>query len=71
VYLLISEHGTVARAEIPRASTPGLDRGAADAVVALDNAALEAVKKWTFEPARRHGKAVACWAFAPVAFRIE
>jgi TonB family protein len=71
VFLLISERGSVVRAEIPRASTAALDAGAINAVKALDTAALDAVKKWTFEPARRRGMAVACWATAPVAFRIE
>jgi protein TonB len=71
VYFLISERGSVARAEIPREPITGLDRAAAEAVKALDAAALEAVKKWTFEPAKRHGKAVACWAVAPVSFKLE
>jgi protein TonB len=35
----------------------------------LDDAALQAVKAWTFEPARRDGQPVTSWA--TVAYRYE
>ena len=37
----------------------------------LDRAAVEAVKKWRFEPARRGREAVAVWVMIPVEFRLE
>lgn len=37
----------------------------------LDEAALEAVKRWRFEPARRGAEPVAIWALIPIRFRIE
>lgn len=36
----------------------------------LDDAALECVKKWRFEPAKKAGKPVAAVANAPIRFRI-
>lgn len=40
-------------------------------VAALDQAALDAVRRWRFEPARRAGIAVGCQIAVPVRFRIE
>ncbi len=37
----------------------------------LDRAALEAVKKWRFEPARREGKPVVVWVVIPVQFKLR
>ncbi len=37
----------------------------------LDRAALEAVKRWTFEPARSGGRAVEAWLDVPVRFPPE
>jgi protein TonB len=37
----------------------------------LDEAALEAVKKWRFVPARRGGQAVSAWVEIPVNFKLE
>lgn len=37
----------------------------------LDQAALEAVRQWTFEPAVRDGRAVASEAQVPVTFRFD
>ncbi|MFO8025480.1 TonB family protein [Thiohalophilus sp.] len=37
----------------------------------LDRAALEAVKRWRFEPARRGGTAVAAWVVVPITFKLE
>jgi protein TonB len=38
---------------------------------ALDNAALEAVKVWRFEPARRMGAALGAWVEIPIRFRLS
>jgi protein TonB len=37
----------------------------------LDQAAIEAVKKWRFEPARRGTQAVAVWVTLPVRFELK
>jgi len=36
----------------------------------LDEAAKEAVKQWTFQPAKNNGKPVACWVTFPVEFTL-
>lgn len=59
VVILISEAGKIVHAEVRR-SVPG-----------LDVAALECVKKWSFEPARLEGRPVPTVATAPVTFRIR
>jgi protein TonB len=38
---------------------------------ALDQAALEAVRRWRFEPARENGKPVALWVLIPFEFRLR
>jgi protein TonB len=38
---------------------------------ALDSAAMEAVKKWRFEPARRGKQPVAVWVMLPVRFELR
>lgn len=38
---------------------------------ALDRAAVEAVRGWTFVPARRGDTAVSAWVEVPVRFRLE
>jgi len=37
----------------------------------LDKAALEAVKRWQFQPARRAGTPVAGWVIVPVRFELQ
>jgi protein TonB len=37
----------------------------------LDNAAMEAVKKWRFEPARMGKEPVAVWVLLPIKFELE
>ncbi len=37
---------------------------------ALDNAAMEAVRDWRFEPAKRNGVPVRAWAVVPVEFKL-
>jgi TonB family protein len=56
--ILISSSGGVVHAEVRR-SIPG-----------LDEAAVDCVKQWSFEPAFRAGKPVPTMAAAPVTFRI-
>jgi protein TonB len=36
----------------------------------LDRAAMDAVRRWRFEPARRGDDAVAMWVLLPVEFRL-
>jgi protein TonB len=38
---------------------------------ALDQAALDAVQRWRFEPARRGDHPVGVWVSLPVRFRLE
>jgi periplasmic protein TonB len=57
----ITEHGRVEDVQVER-SAGHLD---------LDQAAIEAVKHWHFEPARRAGEAVAVWVIIPVAFELQ
>lgn len=52
VRVLISQTGHVSLVNVLRRSKAG---------VALDDAVVEAVKQWTFSPARRRGEAVSCW----------
>jgi protein TonB len=37
----------------------------------LDTAALETVKGWRFNPARRGTEAVEGWVLVPIVFRLE
>ncbi|MFH1496059.1 MAG: energy transducer TonB, partial [Pseudomonadota bacterium] len=37
----------------------------------LDQAALEAVKKWRFVPARRGRQSIAAWVEVPIIFKLE
>jgi protein TonB len=37
----------------------------------LDAAAMEAVKKWRFDPARRDNQPVAVWVMLPVRFELR
>jgi protein TonB len=56
--ILIDAHGRVARARV------------LESIPALDEAALEAVRCWLFEPARHAGVPVATLAQAPITFSI-
>jgi TonB family protein len=46
------------------------DARVAQSIPALDTAAIECVKRWRFEPARKAGKPVAALGRAPVVFRV-
>ncbi|HYE95389.1 MAG TPA: energy transducer TonB, partial [Rubricoccaceae bacterium] len=37
----------------------------------LDQAALDAVRRWTFSPARQNNRAVAVWVAVPITFRLN
>jgi protein TonB len=37
----------------------------------LDNSALDAVKKWSFEPGRKGDTKVAMWVNVPVRFELQ
>lgn len=39
--------------------------------VDLDHAAVQAIRRWRFEPARRGHQAIAAWAVLPVEFRLK
>lgn len=56
--ILIDAEGHVARARVLQS------------VPELDEAALECVKEWQFNPARKEGKPVATLAQAPITFRV-
>lgn len=53
--------GTCSRVELKK--TSGYDP--------LDQAALEAVKKWRFVPARKGSQAVTAWVEVPITFKLE
>ena len=58
IEVLVDDKGRIVKARVIQ-SVPG-----------LDEAALDAAKKWQFEPARKGGKPVATILHMPVAFRI-
>lgn len=57
----IQADGTCSRAELKQGSGHGL----------LDQAALDAVRKWRFIPARKGSQAVAAWVDVPITFKLE
>jgi protein TonB len=60
VRVLVGENGR------PQEVTVGQSSGEAS----LDQAALDAVREWRFEPAKRNGVAVRAWAIVPVEFKL-
>jgi protein TonB len=60
VRVLVGENGR------PQEVTIGESSGES----ALDQAALEAVREWRFEPAKRNGVPVRAWAVVPVEFKL-
>jgi protein TonB len=57
----ITEQGLVQDVSVERsAGSPELDRSA-----------MEALRRWRFEPARRGKAAVAAWVLVPVTFELE
>ena len=59
--LLISASGTVDDARLLSATPSGV----------FEDAALEAVRRWTFSPARYEGRAVSVWARQTIDFRLS
>lgn len=59
--VLVSPDGQPARVELEDSS------GSAH----LDSAAVEAVKRWRFTPARRSSETVEGWVLVPIVFRLE
>ncbi|MDP2155295.1 MAG: energy transducer TonB [Sulfuricella sp.] len=57
----ISAGGECQRAELKKSSGHEM----------LDHAALEAVKKWRFVPAKRGSQAVVAWVEVPITFKLE
>jgi protein TonB len=60
VRVLVGENGKVQEVTLDRSSGES----------ALDESALEAVRTWRFEPARRNGVPVRAWAIVPVEFKL-
>jgi protein TonB len=61
VHVLISDKGTVQQAEVLSSSGYG----------ELDDAALKALRRWIFHPAKKEGRAVTAWVVVPVLFRLD
>lgn len=59
--LLVSKEGLVTQLKLKK--TSGFDR--------LDQAALQAVKKWKFQPARKQGQAIDYWYELPLKFSLQ
>lgn len=58
VSALVCEHGRVVRTRVK------------ESIPALDEAAMETVKRWQFKPARAAGKPVSRWVDVPVKFNL-
>lgn len=59
--LLVSKNGLVTELKLKK--TSGFDR--------LDQAALQAVKKWKFQPARKQGQPIDYWYELPLKFSLQ
>ncbi len=59
--LLVSKEGMVTELKLKK--TSGFDR--------LDQAALQAVKKWKFQPAHKQGQAIDYWYELPLKFSLQ
>lgn len=60
VSIMVDEQGNVQEAKVEKSSNPGFDQ-----------AALEAVTKWKFKPAKKAGAPVSVKVVIPVKFAIE
>jgi protein TonB len=61
VRVLVDTAGRPAQVELERSSGASI----------LDQAALKAVRQWSFVPARQGGEAVAAWVNVPIRFHLE
>ena len=59
--VLVTREGTAASVSVEMSSGS----------TGLDEAALEAVRKWRFVPARRGAQPVEAWHLVPIVFRLE
>ena len=59
--VFVNAGGTADKVEIR--SSSGFDR--------LDEAALDAVRRWRFVPARQGDKPIAAWVLVPITFTLE
>jgi len=55
--------GKVGEIEIKVSSNTGIG--------GFDEAAIEAVRQWEFQPAKTNGNAITCWVTLPISFRLE
>ena len=60
VTIVIDEKGTVIKATVAKSSNDG-----------LNEAAIEAVKKWKFKPAQKDGEKVKVRVTVPISFSLE
>lgn len=61
IMVRVSKTGHVREARIAESSGSAL----------LDDAAIDAIKQWTFHPARRAGQPIEMWVRVPIRFRLE
>ncbi len=61
IRFLVSATGTVSHVKIQKV----------DGHESLAQAAQKAVSQWRFRPARKHGKAVACWSSQEISFKLK
>jgi len=61
IHAEVSPEGLCLRAELKKSS----------GAEALDQAALDAVRKWRFVPAKRGSQAVAAWVEVPITFKLD
>lgn len=56
---------------LPSGTADGVEIKRSSGSPRLDNAALEAVRKWRFVPAKQGGQAIAAWVQIPINFSLE
>ena len=59
----VYEDGTVGHVEVTQSLLAGPG--------GLDEAAVKAVKQWTFQPAKSNGEPIACWVNFPIEFSLR
>ncbi|HDP89327.1 MAG TPA: energy transducer TonB, partial [Thioalkalivibrio sp.] len=71
--LRLREEGSVEiRARVGRDGRPReLAVARSSGSMRLDRAALDAIRRWSFEPAQRAGIAVEAWVVVPITFKLE